>query len=80
MSQVVPSGFAWSSPRNPEAIPHPVFVQATLNAPPLFDELWEPPTPAEWRRAIRILALQAVRQVLRGHVERGSLEHPVTWH
>jgi len=75
MAQVVSSGFASSSPRNLEA---PFLAQ--LSEPPLFDELWEPPTPGEWRRALRILALQAVRQILHGRVESRALEHAVTWH
>jgi len=67
MTQVVASGIASSSPSHSELISHPIIVKAglaALNEPPLIDDMWEPPTPAEWRRAVRTLALQAVRQML----------------
>ena len=85
MTKVDSSGFASSSPRNPGEIVHPVVVQASLLAskkPPSFDEMWEPPTPDEWRRAVRILALQALRQIAHGVDLRllRAIEPSVTWH
>lgn len=85
MTQVVPSGFASSLPSHCELISHPICVQAklaALNEPPPFDDMWEPPTRAEWRRAVRTLALQAVRQILHGRFDRRlarALENPLRW-
>jgi hypothetical protein len=83
----MPKGVVSSSlPRNSGAAPHPIILQASLaalNEPPLFNEMWEPPTRAEWRRAVRILALQAVRHLLHGGAERRllrALEPPGAWH
>jgi hypothetical protein len=85
MTRIDSLGFASSSSRNSGAIPHPVVIRAGLAAasePSSFNEVWEPPTPDEWRRALRILALQAVRQMFDGSVDRRLLqtvEPLVTW-
>ena len=85
MTQLVASGFASSSSTHCELISHPICVQAklaALNEPPLFDDIWEPPTPAEWRRAVRTLALQAVRQMLHSRLDcrlARALEKPLSW-
>ena len=45
-----------------------ILVDASAAAPqePLgIDEAWAPPTPDEWDRALRILALQVVREIAR---------------
>jgi hypothetical protein len=71
MIKMVSSGVESSSAWSPGVIPHPAIVGSSFAAPdepPGFDEFWEPPTPAEWRRAVRIIGLQVVREILRGDV------------
>ena len=86
MINTISSGFASSSARNPGVIPHPVSVEAclaALNVSSSFDDMWEPPTPDDWRRALRTIALHVVREVFRSGVDRRLLQEIgplLTWH
>jgi hypothetical protein len=66
MTQIIPYAFGSSSLGNSQAIPLPAVVEGVASRQPLFDEIWEPPTPDQWRRAIRAIAMRTVRQVLLG--------------
>jgi len=55
-----------SSSKHPRSAPRRNDIHASGTPPqePLgIDELWEPPTPDEWRRAVQMLALQMVREL-----------------
>jgi len=70
MTRVVSLGVASSSPEIVDGFPRAILIPAGLNGPHL-PESWEPPTPAEWRRAVRLLAWEAVRQMLHGGGDGG---------
>jgi len=86
MTKIVLSGVESSSAWSPGIIAPPAIVGKGLMAPyepSSFDEVWEPPTAAEWRRAVGIVALQVVRELAGGRVAL-RLPRPhgsnVTWH
>ena len=66
MTQIIPYALVSTTLGNSQAIPPQVAIEAVASRQPPFDEIWEPPTPDQWRRAVRAMALQAVRQVMLG--------------
>jgi hypothetical protein len=79
-------GFTSSREQRPEMASYLAVVDLDLAAEGEYrspDEMWEPPTPEEWRRALRAVVMSATRQIFGGGLcwRQASEVHPsVTWH